>query len=140
MNKIFDTYRPEGFGTVNGYLFAENPKELINFLKRAFYAEEINRSTNLKNGDIANVILKIGSSCFMISQARGQFLNMRTAFYLFVNNVDEIHKRAVDNGVKVEFEPADMDYEDRQSGIIDPSGNFGGFQSDLWKKATVNNF
>ncbi|SDF26460.1 PhnB protein [Pricia antarctica] len=124
MNQIFDTYRPEGFGTVNGYLFVENPIELIDFLKNAFYAKEINRSINSKNGDIANVILKIGNSCFMISQARGQFLNMRTAFYLYVDNVDQMHKRAVENGAKVEFEPADMDYEDRQSGIIDPSGNY----------------
>ncbi|MGO3183900.1 MAG: VOC family protein [Aequorivita sp.] len=124
MNKIFDTYRPEGFGTVNEYLFVENPKGMIDFLKNAFYAEEINRSVNPKNGDIANVILKIGSSCFMISQARGQFLNMRSAFYLYVDNVDQIHKRAVENGAKVEFEPADMDYQDRQSGMIDPSGNY----------------
>ena len=124
MNKIFDTYRPKGFGTVNGYLFTENPKELIDFLKNAFYAVEINRSTNPKNGDIANVILQIGDSCFMISQAREQFLNMRTAFYLYVDNVDEMHKRAVANGAKVEFEPWDMDYGDRQSGIIDPAGNY----------------
>lgn len=124
MNKIFDTYRPEGFGTVSGYLMTENPNELIDFLKQAFYAEELNRSINPKNGDIANVILKIGTSCFMISQARGQFMNMRTSFYLYVNDVDEMHKRAVALGAKVEFEPADMEYEDRQSGIIDPSGNY----------------
>lgn len=124
MNKIFDTYRPEGFGTVNGYLFVENPRELIDFLKSAFYAEEIDRSTNPESGEIANVILKIGSSCFMVSQARGQFLNMRAAFYVYVDNVDEIHRRAVQNGAKIEFEPADMDYGDRQSGIIDPSGNY----------------
>ena len=124
MNKIFDTFRPDGFGTVNAYLFAENPEELIDFLKHAFYAEEINRSINPKNGDIANVILKIGDSCFMISQAREQFLNMRSAFYLYVDDVDEMHKRAVESGAKVEFEPADMPYEDRQSGIIDPAGNY----------------
>jgi uncharacterized glyoxalase superfamily protein PhnB len=124
MNKIFETYRPEGFGTVNGYLFVENPNELIHFLKNAFYAEELNRTTDPQTGDIANSILKIGTSCFMISKARGQFLNMRTAFYLYVDNVDEMHKRAVEQGAKVEFEPADMDYEDRQSGIIDPSGNY----------------
>ena len=134
MNKIFDTYRPNGFGTVNGYLFTENPKELIEFLNKAFYAEEISRSNNPKNGDIANVILKIGDSCFMISQARGQFLNMRTAFYLYVDNVDEIHKRAVDNGAKVEFDPTDMDYQDRQSGIIDPSGNYWWISKRLVKK------
>lgn len=134
MNNIFDTYRPEGFGTVNSYLFVENPNELIDFLKNAFYAEELNRSTNPENGDIANVILKIGSSCFMISQARDQFLNMRTAFCLYVKDVDEIHKRAVEYGAKVEFEPADMDYEDRQSGIIDPSGNYWWISKRLVEK------
>lgn len=124
MNKIFETYRPEGFGTVSGYLMVENPTELIDFLKKAFYAEELTRSINPENGEIANIILKIGSSCFMISQARGQYLNMRTAFYLYVNNVDEMHKRAVEHGAIVEFEPTDMDYQDRQSGVIDPSGNY----------------
>ena len=124
MKKIFETYRPAGFGTVNGYLFADRPEELINFLKNAFYAEEINRTTNPKTGDLSNIILKIGSSCFMISQARGKFSNMRTAFYLYVDNVDEVHKRAIRYGAEVEFEPADMDYQDRQSGVIDPSGNY----------------
>ncbi len=48
---------------------------------------------------------------------------MRSAFYLYVNDVIEIHERAIANGAKVEFEPMKMDYGDRQSGIIDPSGN-----------------
>jgi len=134
MNKIFDTYRPEGFGTVNGYLFVENPGELIGFLKAAFYAVEINRSTHPQTGDIANVILKIDSLCFMISRARGEFLNMRSAFYLYVDNVDEIHKRAVKNGARVEFEPANMDYGDRQSGIVDPCGNYWWISKRLVEK------
>ncbi|HTO14809.1 MAG TPA: VOC family protein [Edaphocola sp.] len=124
MNKIFNTYKPEGFETVNAYLFVEHPIKLIDFLTKAFYAEEINRTTNPDNGAIVNAILKIGSSCFMISQARGKFLNMRTSFYLYVDNVDEMHENAVKHGAKVEFEPADMEYQDRQSGIIDPSGNY----------------
>jgi len=124
MNPIFDTYLPEGFSTVNGYLFVENPEELITFLKNAFYAEEINRSIRADNGDIGNVILKIGHSCFMISQARGSFLGMRTAFYLYVKDVDAIHQRAVEYGASVVFEAADMDFGDRQSGVMDPSGNY----------------
>lgn len=134
MNEIFKTYRPKGFSTVNSYLFVDNPNDLINFLKNAFYAEEINRSVNPKNGDIANVILKIGYTCFMISQARGQFLNMRAAFYLYVDDVDQIHKRALEYGGKVEFEPADMDYQDRQSGIVDPSGNYWWISKRLVEK------
>ncbi|MEM6345030.1 MAG: VOC family protein [Bacteroidota bacterium] len=124
MNPIFDTYRPDGFGTVNGFMFVEHPEALINFLKNAFYAEEINRVIRPENGDIGNVILKIGTSCFMISQASGSFLGMRTAFYLYVKDVDEIHQRAVEQGATVVFEAADMDFGDRQSGVMDPSGNY----------------
>ncbi len=124
MKDIFKTYRPDGFSTVNGYLFVENPVEEIDFLKSAFYAEEIGRTINPNDETIANCILKIGDSCFMISQANGPFLNMRAAFYLFVDDVDEIHKRALEYGAIVEFDPADMDYGDRQSGVVDPSGNY----------------
>lgn len=124
MNPIFDTYIPEGFSTVSAYIFAEKAEELIQFLKDGFYAEELNRSINPKNGDIANVILKMGHSCFMISQARGQYLKMRSAFYLYVNDVDALHKRALENGAREEFPPKDMPYGDRQSGVVDPAGNY----------------
>ena len=124
MNSIFETYIPKGFATMSAYLFADKAEEQIQFLKDAFYAEELNRSINPKNGDIANVILKIGHSCFMISQARGQYLNMRTAFYLYVNDVDGMHKRALEHGAKEEFPPADMPYGDRQSGVVDLAGNY----------------
>ena len=50
----------------------------------------------------------------MISQAREQFLNMRAAFYLFVDDVEEVHQRAIEYGAQVEFEPTDMPYGDRQ--------------------------
>ncbi len=123
MKNVFDTYRPNGFSTVNPYLFAEYPEELIDFLVRAFGAKEINRSS-MPNGEIANSIIKIGDSCFMISQARDQFLGMRTSFYLFVDDVDLIYNRAIENGAKSELKPMDMDYEDRQGGIVDPAGNY----------------
>ncbi len=134
MNKIFETYRPDGFASVNSYLFTADPEELIDFLKRVFYAEEIGRSLNPKNGDISNCILKIGDSCIMLSQATPSFTNMKTALYLYVNDVDEIHNRAIANGAKIEFAPADMDYGDRQSGIIDPAGNYWWISKRLIEK------
>jgi PhnB protein len=41
MNQIYNTFRPTGFGRVSVYLFREDPKALIDFLQKAFYAEEI---------------------------------------------------------------------------------------------------
>ncbi len=134
MNPLFDTYRPDGFGTINTYLFVSNPAELISFLENTFDAKEINRSVHPENGDLSNVILKIGDTCFMISQAREPFLNMYTALYLFVDDVDAVHKKAVSNGATLVFEPADMDYGDRQSGIVDPSGNYWWISKRLEKK------
>ncbi len=123
MNKLFETYKPEGFHSVNPYLFVDDPLALIDFLKNVFYASEVSRSLT-PNGDIANVILRIGDSCFMISQARAEFTGMKTSLYLYVDDVDSIHERAVSFGAKVSFEPADMPYGDRQSGIVDPCGNY----------------
>lgn len=60
----------------------------------------------------------------MISQARGQFLGMKTSMYLYANDVDALYTNALKYGAKSEFEPADMDYGDRQAGIVDPAGNY----------------
>ena len=34
MKEIFKTYKPEGFTSVNTYLFVENPNELIDFITK----------------------------------------------------------------------------------------------------------
>lgn len=120
----FDTFRPNGFHTLNTYLFVADPQLEIDFLKKAFHAQEINRTINDKTGEIANCILKIGDSCFMISQARGDFENMRTAFYLFVENVDEVYQNALKQGATDCLAPKAMSYDDYQGGIIDPAGNY----------------
>ena len=120
----YNTYRPEGFQSVNPYLFAKNPQQLIQFYKDAFAAEELNRSIIPNSEEIANCLMKIGDSCIMISQARDVFEGMRSSFYLFVENVDDVYKHALDSGGKDVFSPADMDYQDRQAGIIDPAGNY----------------
>ena len=124
MDNIFNTYKPDNFHTVTPYLFVNNPQRFIDFLKNAFLAIELSRTINPTNGDIANCILQIGDTCFMVSQAREQFEGMKTSMYLYVDDVEIILKRAIEHGAKVEFEPTDMPYEDKQSGIIDPCGNY----------------
>ena len=124
MKADYQTYHPEGFSTVNPYIFAEKPEDLIGFLKEAFDASETSRTVNPKTGEIANCILRLGDSSLMISQARGEFEGMRSSFYLFVENVDEVYQHALKCGAKDILAPADMDYQDRQAGITDPAGNY----------------
>lgn len=124
MKPDYNTFIPDGFSTVNPYLFAADPEGLIDFLKQAFAAEELNRTVNQKTGEVANCILKLGHSCIMISQARGDFEGMRTSFYLYVENVDEVYEQALRSGAEDVLKPMDMDYLDRQAGVVDPGGNY----------------
>lgn len=124
MNPIYKTFRPQGFGTVSSYLFTEDPKGLIDFLQKAFYAEELDRTVDEETGIIRNAILKIGDSCFMLTQAAGDFMGMKTSFYLFTNDPDALQENAIEHGAVELFPPADMDYGDRQGGVVDPAGNY----------------
>jgi PhnB protein len=124
MNPIYNTYTPEGFGNVNPYLFAEDPQQLIDFLKEAFYAEELSRTLRPENGTIANCVLKIGDSCFMIAQASEPFHGMRTALYFYTEAVDELYQRALVHGAQAVFPPGEQAFGDYQGGIEDPAGNY----------------
>ena len=134
MERIFETYRPDCFHTVNAYIFADHPRELINFLQKAFFAIEINRTIDPTNNEITNCILKIGDSAFMIGRARGDFKNMRAAFYLFVNDVDFVYQNALEHGAIDCLSPTNMDYDDRQAGVQDSAGNYWWISKRLVEK------
>jgi len=134
LENVFDTFRPEGFHSVTPYLIVDKPLILIEFLKKTFFAAELDCTIDPESGNIANCILQIGDTCFMISQAKHPYKSMQTSFYLYVEDVDMLHRRAIENGAILEFEPADMPYDDRQSGIIDPCGNYWWISKRLVKK------
>jgi PhnB protein len=113
---------PEGFGTMFPYVFVNKAHEYIQFLRQAFGAEEIGRSTG-PNGEVANARIKIGTTRFMISEATEPMSPTRGTFYLYVENADTAMSKAVSSGGTKMFDPMDMPYQDRQGGVIDPAGN-----------------
>ncbi|MFT5884114.1 MAG: PhnB protein [Arcticibacterium sp.] len=60
----------------------------------------------------------------MITEATKDFEEMKTSHYLFTEDVDALQSRALKYGAKEMFPPTDMDYGDRQGGVIDPAGNY----------------
>lgn len=60
----------------------------------------------------------------MIRLANDVFEGIRSSFDLFAENVDDVYKNVPDCGDKDVFWPADMEYQDRQAGIINPAGNY----------------
>jgi len=114
------SYKREGFHSVTPYLTVEQPAELLEFTRKAFFATELGRTTGSAGGMHAET--KIGDSMLMIGGGVG--LQQRpTAIHLYVPDVDDAYRRAMEAGATSLFEPADMPYGERSGAVVDPTGN-----------------
>ncbi len=112
---------PEGFHTVTPFMSAKGADKLIDFLKRAFGAEEVMRMPG-PGGVVMHAEVNIGNSRLMVGEAM-QTGPTQGSFYLYLNNVDAMYKRAVAAGAKSEREPKDEFWGDRMGTVKDPFGN-----------------
>lgn len=113
-------YMREGFHTVTPYLTVERAPELVDFLKDAFGATEIFRTTGSAGGMHAEV--KVGDSMLMIGGGPG-IPESPGAIHLYLPEVDAVYKRALQAGATSIMEPADQPYGERSAGVEDPTGN-----------------
>jgi uncharacterized glyoxalase superfamily protein PhnB len=113
---------PEGFHTVTPYLVVSGVARLIDFLKEAFGATEMHRSTR-PDGTVMHAQVKIGDSPIMMGEVMGEFTAKTTSLYLYVPDTDALYKRALAAGAVSIMEPMDMFYGDRNGGVKDFAGN-----------------
>lgn len=114
---------PEGYHTITPFLVVEQAEKVIKFLKDAFGAKESFPAMKTPEGKIAHAELKIGDSMVMIAEACGEKRANPTMLYLYMENVDEVYKKAINAGGQSIKEPVDQFYGDRSGGVKDPSGN-----------------
>lgn len=119
---------PEGYHSITPYLIVSGADKLIDFMKRAFAAEEIERM-DLPDGTIRHAEVRIGDSILMMGEAGGAWAPMPCSLYLYVNDTDAVYRQALQAGATSVMEPADQFYGDRNAGVKDGSGN-------LWWIAT----
>ena len=120
---------PEGYHTIVPYLLVRNAAAAIDYYKKVFGAQEVDRFE--MNGRIGHADLIIGDSHLMLADEHPemgyvgpQSLGGTTfGLALYVDNVDELFQRAVDAGAKVERPVADQFYGDRTGTLIDPFGH-----------------
>lgn len=113
---------PDGYHTVTPYLTVNNPGAVIDFLKKAFDAQEIFAMRDDK-GNIGHAEVKIGDSMVMLGGAHDQWKARPSNFYLYVEDVDAMYKNALAAGGKSISEPETQFYGDRHGGVEDSEGN-----------------
>lgn len=115
-------YKSEGAPTIQPYMHPLRAEPVINFLKRAFGAEELGRYTS-PDGVIHHTTLNVGDSHLEMGEAQGPYQPMKSMFYLYVADVDAVYKTALAAGAKSMQEPALQSYGDRVGAVTDAFGN-----------------
>ncbi len=113
---------PDGFHTVTPYLVVAGAPKLIEFLKRAFGAEEVER-TKRPDGTIGCAAVRVGDSMVMMGEAQAGQGPKPATLYLYVKDVDATYKKAIQAGGTSTCEPTDMFWGDRNAGVKDAFGN-----------------
>lgn len=111
-----------GFHTVTPYLLVVDPDEFVGFLASAFEAEVTYRTTGGGGGD--HIELRIGDSRIMVGGGGPVEDDRPAALFLYVDDVDGLHDRAVEAGATSIMKPADGRFgEERGAGVVDAVGN-----------------
>lgn len=116
---------PEGFHTITPHLILKNAKEAVDLYKQALNAEQRQLLLCPESGKVIHAELKIGDSILFISDENPQLGNvasMGQSLYMYVDDVEKAHSRALENGL-IEKEPvSDTFLGDRVGRVTDPHG------------------
>lgn len=113
---------PEGYHTITPYLIVDGADGVIEFMRRAFGAEEMFRMPR-PDGGLWHGEVRIGDSRLMIADTSPEFPAQPGALYLYVEDVDATYARVLEAGATSVMEPADQFYGDRHGGVRDHAGN-----------------
>ncbi len=113
---------PKEMHSITPYLHPKGAPKVIDFLKRAFGAEELFRAQD-PAGTVHHAKIRIGDSVIAMGEAHGPYQPMPPALHLYVPDTDAAYKRAIEAGATTIDEPVDQGYGDRYAGVKDPFGN-----------------
>jgi PhnB protein len=113
---------PAGMHTVTPTLHARGTGRLIEFIKQAFGAQELDRTLGA-DGRVMHAQLQLGDSVLELGEAGGFVPEMRCSIHYYVEKVDAVYTRALAAGATSLGAPADKPYGDRAAEVVDPFGN-----------------
>ena len=108
-------------GTAVPYLHPRGADKMIEFLKQAFGAEEMERYA--PEGIILHAKVRVGDSVVEMGEAHGPYQALASTFFMSVENADQAYERAVAAGAEPVSPPADLPFGARVGTVRDPFGN-----------------
>ncbi len=119
---------PEGYHAVTPWIISRDTAGLIEFVKRAFGAEELARVVD-ENGVIGHAEFRIGDSIVVGFDAKPEWPDTPAFLRLYVADVDAVHRQALEAGAASVTEVTHLFWGDRVGRVRDPFGNLWWIQS-----------
>jgi PhnB protein len=119
---------PEGLGTVVPFLLLTNARAFIDFMKRAFAAEEMEVFED--SGRVMHAAVRIGDAVLEMGEPQDP-VSLPAMFFLYIDDCDAWYRRALAAGAASLQEPADQPFGARMALVADPFGYQWGLASLL---------
>jgi uncharacterized glyoxalase superfamily protein PhnB len=115
---------PNGYHTITTQLAIDGAAEAIEFYKKAFGAEQIDRAADPSGKKVWHASLRIGDSMLFVNDVFPEMgaTPSHTSLWIYVNDCDASCKRATEAGAKATMPPTDMFWGDRMGQVTDPYG------------------
>ena len=121
---------PEGYSTVTPMFIFKDARKAIEFYRRAFGAQERFVMPGPDGKGVMHAELQIGSSIIMMGEENPQepcksaetIGGSPVSFYLYLENVDEAFRIALEAGAEARMPVEDMFWGDRVGTVQDPFG------------------
>lgn len=121
---------PAGYHSVTPAIVVRNAAAAIDFYKRAFGAEEINRMA-APDGSIMHAEIRIGDSVVMLGEENEQWGTrspsslggVHGSLHIYVADADASFDRALKAGATVRYPLEDAFWGDRYGKVTDPFGH-----------------
>lgn len=111
---------PEGLPTISILATAEGD-ELYAFLEQVFEATLLDKH-DARDGRPAYMSIRIGDSVISVMRPL-EDQPTRSALYVYVRDVDAVHRRAIEAGARSVQAPTHAIHGDRLATVTDPFGN-----------------
>ncbi len=113
-------FQRPGYSTVCPYLMVEDVAKQMEFMKYVFQGETMEDAAQNPDG---HAEIRIGDTVIMMGAARPAWPSRQGMNYVYVEDLDEVFRRAQERGARVLLEPVERYYGDRECGFEDLHGN-----------------
>ena len=118
-----ENWKPDSYTSVSPYLIVSGADDTIGFLRKVFGAELLRRMPDATDETrVMHSEVRIDDSVVMLADGGNGWPAINANVHVYVRDVDETYRKALDAGAESIQEPSQKGDEDKRAGVKDAGG------------------